>query len=67
MFLDKYHVVRRLLIGVFTYEYLNIAHHIFFINTSSEALKISVFVSLTGIFTFIVKFYCNSRDKEIKK
>ena len=61
---DKFHVIRRILLAVFSYVYLNITNHIFFDGTASDTLKISAYVSFTGIITFMVKWYHDTRDKE---
>jgi len=63
---DRWHLIRRLLLAVFAYVYLNITNHIFFDGTASDTLKISAYVSFTGIITFMVKWYHDTRNSEIK-
>jgi len=65
-FIDKYHIIRRILLGVFTYVFLNISNHIFFDGIKLDNYKSGAYLFLGSIFTLIVKFYFNSRDKEIK-
>ena len=64
--IDKYHIIRRLLLAVFAYLFLKITNHIFCDGVASDALKISVFVSFAGIITFMINFYYDSRNIEIK-
>jgi len=64
--IDRYHIIRRLLLAFFTYFFLKITNHIFCDGVASDALKISVYVSFAGIITFIIKFYHDSRNIEIK-
>jgi hypothetical protein len=64
--IDKYHVIRRSLLIIFTYFFLKITNHIFFDGIASDALKISVYISFAGIITFMIKFYHDSRNIEIK-
>ena len=64
--IDKYHIIRRLLLAVFSYFFLKITNHIFCDGMSSDALKISVYVSFAGIITFMAKFYYDSRNIETK-
>ena len=63
---NRYHLIRRLLLGIFTYFYLKITYHIFFVGTSSDNLKISAYLSFAGIITFMIKFYYDSRNIEMK-
>lgn len=64
MWLDKYHVIRRLLIFAITYVFLKVTINLF--NGSLDAFKVSAYGILTGLETLIVKFYLDSRDKEDK-
>jgi len=64
--LDRFHIIRRILLAVFSYVFLNITNHIFFGNIKLDAYKSGAYLFLGGIFTFIVKFYCDTRDKEEK-
>ena len=61
---DKYHLIRRILLAVFTYFFLNITSHIFFGSITLDTFKLSAYIFFGGIETFIVKFYHDSRDKE---
>lgn len=64
--IDKYHAIRRLLLAIFAYFFLKITNHIFCDGVASDALKISVYVSFSGIITFMIKFYYDSRNIEIR-
>ena len=64
--LDKYHVIRRLLLIVFTYYFLNITYHLFYNGATLDAFKVSAYGIFAGIETLMIKFYHDSRDKEIK-
>ena len=63
---DKFHLIRRLLLAVFTYFFLNITNHIFFGGITLDTYKLSAYIFFGGIITFMVKFYYDSRDIEIK-
>jgi len=65
-FVNRYHLIRRILLGVFTYVFLNISNHIFFDGVKLDNYKSGAYLFLGGIFTFMVKWYFNSRDKEDK-
>ena len=64
--IDKYHIIRRLLLGVFAYYFLKITYNIFCNGLPLDAFKVTVYITFAGIITFMVKFYYDSRDKEIK-
>lgn len=62
--IDKYHIVRRLLLIVFTSFFLFITYRIFFDGIVLDAFKLSAYIFFGGIVTFMVKWYHNTRDKE---
>lgn len=64
--IDKYHIIRRLLLAVFTYFFLLITYKIFFDGIILDTYKLSAYLFFGGIITFMVKFYYDSRDKEGK-
>jgi len=64
--IDKFHLIRRGLLIVFTYFFLRVTNHILFDSTASDTIKISVYISFAGIITFMIKWYHDTRDKEIK-
>jgi hypothetical protein len=63
---DKYHVIRRLLLAIFTYFFLRITFHIFCDGVVLDAFKVSAYGIFTGVETFLIKFYYDSRNIEIK-
>ena len=63
--LDKYHVIRRSLLIVFTYFFLRITYKIFCDGITLDTFKLSAYIFFGGIETFIIKFYHDSRDLEI--
>ena len=65
MWLDKYHVIRRILVFAITYIFLKVTMCIFSTN-SLDAFKVSAYGLFAGLETLIIKFYLNSRDKEGK-
>lgn len=65
-FFDKYHIIRRLLLGVYSYFYLKITYHLFCGGGTLDVFKISAYVTFSGLIGYMVKFYYNSRDVEIK-
>jgi hypothetical protein len=67
MWIDKYHVIRRLLLGIFTYYYLLITYRMFCNGVALDAFKVSAYGIFTTIETLFIKFYLDSRDEEIKK
>ena len=64
--IDKYHVIRRILLAVFIYFFLKITNHIFYNGVILDAFKVSVYIAFSGIITFMIKFYYDSRNIEIK-
>jgi len=67
MWIDKYHIVRRSLLYIYSGFYLRITYRMFCEGIPLDVFKVSAYVTFTGIITFMLKFYFNSRDKEIKK
>lgn len=65
MWLDKYHVVRRLLLIAFTYFFLKITYKLFCDGVALDAFKVSAYGIFAGMETLIIKFYHDSRDLEI--
>jgi hypothetical protein len=68
-FIDKFHIIRRALLIVFTFFFLKITYKIFCDGQALDAFKVSAYGIFAGIQILFVKFYLNSRDKdeEIKK
>lgn len=64
--IDKYHIIRRALLIVFVYFFLKITDHIFCNGVTLDAFKVSAYGIFTGIITFMIKFYYDSRNIEIK-
>ena len=62
--IDKYHIIRRLLLAIFAYFFLLITYKIFFDGITLDTYKLSAYIFFGGIITFMVKWYHNSRDKE---
>ena len=63
-FINKYHIIRRSLLIVFTYLFLLITYKIFFGNIILDTYKLSAYIFFGGIITLMIKFYHDSRDKE---
>jgi len=63
---DKYHIIRRLLILIYSGFLLMITYKIFCNGVIIDVFKVSVYVSFSGIITFMLKFYFDSRNIEIK-
>ena len=64
---DRHHIMRRLLLGVFTCVLLIITYKIFCDGVMNlDAFKVSVYVAFSGIITFMLKFYFDSRNIEIR-
>jgi len=63
---DKYHVMRRLLILFYSAFLLVITYKIFCDGVAIDVFKVSIYVSFAGIITFMLKFYFDSRNLEIK-
>ena len=63
---DKYHIIRRLLIAFYSYFLLRITYNIFCTDITVDVFKVSIYVSFSGIITFMLKFYFDSRNIEIK-
>jgi len=61
---DRFHLVRRVLLVVFVCLFLFITYKIFFDGIVLDTFKIGVYYFFGGIVLFIVKWYHNSRDKE---
>lgn len=70
--LDKYHVIRRSLLIVFTYFFLTITYRLFCDGVALDAFRVSAYGIFAGIETLLIKFYLDSRNieinnKEVKK
>ena len=65
MWLDKYHIIRRILVFAITFIFLKVTLHIFN-GAELDAFKVSAYGLFAGLETLIIKFYLNSRDKEGK-
>jgi len=64
---DKYHIIRRALLVIFIYFFLKITNHIFCDGVTLDAFKVSAYGIFTGMITFMIKFYYDSRNIEIKE
>jgi len=64
--IDKFHLIRRGLLIVFTYFFLKITYNLFCDGVALDAFKVSAYGIFAGIETLMIKFYHDSRDKEIK-
>ena len=62
--IDKYHIVRRLLLVVFVCLFLFITYKIFFDGIVLDTFKLGAYYFFGGIVLFMIKWYHNSRDKE---
>jgi hypothetical protein len=67
MWINKYHVVRRVLLFFFTYFYLRITYKLFCDGVVLDAFKVSAYGIFTSVEVLFIKYYLNSRDLEIKK
>jgi len=65
--IDKHHVIRRLLLAFYSYFYLKITHHLFCGGGTLDAFKVSAYLTFSGLIGYMVKYYYNSRDVEIKE
>ena len=65
-YFDKHHIMRRLLLVAFTSILLMITYKIFCTDVKMDVFKVSVYVSFSGLMGFMLKFYFDSRDIEIK-
>ena len=61
---DKYHIIRRLLLFIFTSLFLYITYRIFFDGITLDTYKTGVYYFFGGIVLFMIKFYHDSRDRE---
>ena len=64
--IDKYHIIRRVLLFVFTYFFLKITYKLFFDSVFLDSFKVSAYGIFSGIITFMIKFYYDSRNIEVK-
>ena len=65
-FIDKHHIVRRLLIVIYSFFLLKITYRLLCEGIPINAFNTTVYVSFAGIITFMLKFYFDSRNIEIK-
>jgi len=63
--IDKFHLIRRLLLGIFTYFFLLITYRLFCDGVALDAFKVSAYGIFAGIETLLIKFYLDSRNIEI--
>ena len=61
---DKYHLIRRGLLIVFTYFFLKITYTLFCDGVVLDAFKVSAYGIFAGMEILFIKYYLNSRDKE---
>lgn len=64
-FIDKYHIVRRILVFAITFIFLKTTLNIFN-GITLDTFRVTAYGLFCGLETLIIKFYLNSRDKEIK-
>jgi len=63
--IDKFHIIRRILVFAITFIFLKITINIFS-SITLDTFKVTAYGLFCGMETLIIKFYLNSRDKEIK-
>ena len=63
--IDRFHLIRRLLLGIFTYFFLLITYRLFCDGVALDAFKVSAYGIFAGIETLLIKFYLDSRNIEI--
>jgi len=63
--IDRFHLIRRLLLGIFTYFFLLITYRLFCDGVVLDAFKVSAYGIFAGIETLLIKFYLDSRNIEI--
>jgi len=61
---DRFHIIRRLLLGIFTYFYLLITYRLFCDGVALDAFKVSAYGIFAGLETLFIKYYLNSRTDE---
>ena len=61
--IDKYHVIRRILVFVITAVFLKVTLDIFN-GTVLDTFRVTAYGIFCGLETLIIKFYLDSRDKE---
>jgi len=64
--IDKYHLVRRILVFVITAVFLKVTLDIFD-GTVLDAFRVTAYGIFCGLETLIIKYYLNSRTEEDKK
>ena len=64
-FIDKYHVVRRILVFAITAIFCKVTLCIFD-GTVLDTYRVAAYGMFCGLQTLIIKFYLDSRDKENK-
>jgi len=64
--IDRFHLIRRLLLGIFTYFFLLITYRLFCDGVALDAFKVSAYGIFAGLETLFIRFYLNSRDLEDK-
>lgn len=62
--IDRFHVIRRGLLIVFTIFFLKITYNLFCDGVSLDAFKVSAYGIFAGIETLLIKFYLDSRNME---
>ena len=65
-FIDQHHLMRRGLLITYSYFILNITHKLLCGEVAINAFKVTVYGIFAGILTFMLKFYFDSRNIEIK-
>ena len=66
--IDKFHLIRRLLLGIFTYFFLLITYRLFCDGVALDAFKVSAYGIFTSVEILFIKYYLNSRtDEDINK
>ena len=65
-FIDEYHIIRRILVFAITAIFLKVTLDIFD-GTILDTFKVTAYGLFCGLETLIIKYYLDSRNKEIKK
>ena len=64
-FIDEYHIIRRILVFAITAIFLKVTLDIFD-GTILDTFKVTAYGLFCGLETLIIKYYLDSRNKEIK-
>ena len=64
---DKYHLIRRILVFAITVIFLKVTLNIFDGNAVLDTFKVTAYGLFCGLEGLIIKFYLQSRSEEDKK